>query len=302
MMFDEFLGKALELQNKGVPYATATVVWRERPTSGKPGNKAIITLDGTLYGWIGGSCAQPTVAREAQTAMREGASRLIRLARENDPAALRDGLLLFPMTCYSEGALEIFIEPHLPAPQLMVIGTMPVARALMQIGRLMQYHIIAVDPERTGTTLPHAKTILDTLDAALEHIRPQTYVVVASHGNYDEAALEHVLPAKPHYVGLVASRKRYESMVEYLKTQGLADDDLAPLKAPAGLDIGAQDADEIALSIMAEIVQHRRRTGYVMDWDAQLSSAMKSAEIPLIEEKPATAIDPVWHGSDHCQR
>jgi xanthine dehydrogenase accessory factor len=125
----------------------------------------------------------------------------------------------------------------------------------------------------------------------MDYIRPQTYVVVASHGNYDEAALQHVLPAKPRYVGLVASRKRYESVVGYLKAQGLSDDDLALLKAPAGLDIGAQEADEIALSIMAEIVQHRRRTGYVMDWDAQLTTAIKSAKIALVE--PTLTIDPV---------
>lgn len=291
-MFDEFFSKALELKTQGTPYATAVVVWAEKPTSGKPGDKAIITLDGTLYGWIGGSCAQPTVVREAQTAMREGKSRLIRLASENDPSASRDGLVIFPMTCYSEGALEIFIEPHLPQPQLLVIGTMPVARALMQIGQVMQYHIIAVDPERTGTNLPHAKTVLDSLGAVLSHIRPQTYVVVASHGHYDEAALQHVLQARPAYVGLVASRKRYQSVVEYLKAQGLTDDDLASLKAPAGLDIGAQRADEIALSIMAEIVQHRCRTTWTIDWDTHLSSAIK--DVAQAETSPpTTALDPV---------
>jgi xanthine dehydrogenase accessory factor len=293
-MFNEFFSKAQELNESGIPYATATVVRAEKPTSGKPGDKAIITVDGKLYGWIGGSCAQPTVVREAKTAMREGKARFIRLSNENDPAAPRDGLMVFPMTCYSEGALEIFIEPHLPQPQLLVIGTMPVARTLMQIGQVMHYRVIAVDPEKTGVELPHARTVLDNLGAVLEHIRPQTYVVVASHGNYDEAALQHVLQAKPHYVGLVASRKRYESVVEYLKSQGLTDADIAPLKAPAGLDIGAEQADEIALSIMAEIVEHHRRFSKSIDWEAYLSAAVAQVEAaPVIESAPTTAIDPV---------
>jgi xanthine dehydrogenase accessory factor len=297
-MFSDFLSKAQELNEAAIPYAVAIVVHAEKPTSGKPGDRAIITIDGKLTGWIGGSCAQPTVIREAQTAMREGTSRFIRLSSDNDPAAPRDGLMVFPMTCYSEGALEIFIEPHLPQPQLLVIGTMPVAQALMRLGAMMQFRVIAVDPENTGATFPHAKTVLDNLGAVSEHIRPQTYVVVTSHGNYDEAALEHVLGAKPAYVGLVASRKRYESVVAYLKDQGVSEDDLTPLKAPAGLDIGAQQADEIALSIMAEIVQHQRRTAKSIDWEAYLSAAV--GELDAADEStekadaaPQVAIDPV---------
>jgi xanthine dehydrogenase accessory factor len=292
-MFDEFFSKAQELTESGIPYATATVVRAEKPTSGKPGDKAIITIDGKLFGWIGGSCAQPTVVKEAKTALRDGKSRFIRLSNENDPSAPRDGLMVFPMTCYSEGALEIFIEPQLPQPQLLVIGTMPVARALMQIGAVMHYRVIAVDPENTGIELPHARTVLDNLGAVLEHIRPQTYVVVASHGNYDEAALQHVLQSKPHYVGLVASRKRYESVVEYLKSQGLSDAEIAPLKAPAGLDIGAERADEIALSIMAEIVEHHRRISKSIDWEAYLATAVAQVESELIDPAATPAIDPV---------
>ena len=289
-MDNDFFGKALELSASHTPFATATVVRAEKPTSGKPGDKAIITLDGAIYGWIGGSCAQPTVIREAQTALREGKSRFIRLSSENDPASVRDGLMELPMTCYSEGVLEIFIEPQLPQPRLMVIGNMPVARALMQIGQVMQYDVVAVDPEQGSTPLPQAGLVINQLGSVAEHVHASTFVVVASHGNYDEAALEHVLRAHPRYVGLVASRKRYESVVEYLKAQGLTGDDLAPLKAPAGLDIQAQRADEIALSIMAEIVQ-RRRTA-----PEPLYNKNFVADIPLMAASPAepdTAIDPV---------
>lgn len=289
-MFDQFFQKANQLEQRGIPYATATVVRVEKPTSGKPGDKAIITIDGKLEGWVGGSCAQPSVIREAQKAIRNGESRFIRLSNENNPANIRDGLTILPMTCFSEGTLEIFIEPHLPQPTIIIIGSMPVAQALIQIGQIMGYRLVAVDPEHTGTDLSTAGTVLDNLGDVLSHIRPDSYVVIASHGNYDEAALEHVLHATPRYVGLVASKKRFESVVEYLKHQNFTDNQLAILKAPAGIDIQAQRADEIALSIMAEIVQIRRTQPIDIDWDAVV------AEID--DDKPndtttSIAIDPV---------
>lgn len=291
-MSREFYTKANDLNQQGIPYATATVVRIEKPTSGKPGDKAIITVDGKLYGWIGGSCAQPTVIREAQIAMRDGISRFIRLSSDNDPANVRDGLMVFPMTCYSEGSLEIFIEPHLPQPQLIVIGSMPVAQALIRIGNVMDYHVLAVDPENTGTDLSSAEKVLDNLGAVLEHVRPESYVVVASHGNYDEAALEHVLQSKPCYIGLVASKKRFASVVEYLKHQGMNDEDLTPLKAPAGIDIHAKRADEIALSIMAEIVQIRRSRPISIDWNAIISD-IEDVVIDTETQVSHTATDPV---------
>lgn len=295
-MVDEYFERAQELSAKGLPFVTAVVVRAEKPTSGRPGDKAIITADGRLYGWIGGSCAQPTVIREAQKAMSEGKNRFIRLSSENDPSSRHNGLMEFPMTCYSEGVLEIFIEPHLPKPQLLVIGTMPVARALLEIGRVMEYHTLAVALDQSED-VSHADTVLTTLGVVMENITPETYVVVASHGNYDEAALEHVLKAKPRYVGLVASAKRYQSVVDYLKEQGLSDEDLKPLKAPAGLDIKAERADEIALSILAEIIQLRRTTPLSVDWQKvqKLTSTADVIPLTLMESVPQknVAIDPV---------
>jgi len=281
-MFDQFFQQADQLKQRGVPYATAMVVRVEKPTSGKPGDKAIITIDGKLHGWVGGSCAQPTVIREAQKAMRSGESRLIRLSNDNDPSAVPDGMTILPMTCYSEGTLEIFIEPHLPQPQLIVVGSMPVAQALLKIGDAMGYRLVAVDPEKSGTDLSTAETVLDNLGDVMAQIRPDSYVVVASHGNYDEAALEHVLKAKPRYVGLVASKKRFASVLEYLQHQGFTDNDMSVLKAPAGIDIQATRADEIALSIMAEIVQIRRSQPLDVDWDkviADISTAQTESTI-----------------------
>ncbi|MCL4265484.1 MAG: XdhC family protein [Anaerolineae bacterium] len=257
-MYDDFFAKAHELVQAGVPFVTAVVVRSEKPTSGKPGDKAIITADGVMHGWIGGSCAQPTVVKEALNALRADEARLIRLSTEPEAQTPRAGVLDLPMTCFSGGTLEIYLEPQQPRPRLLVVGALPVAQALVTLGKAMNYQVIAVDVEGGGEALADADVVLTSLDAVVEQIRPFTYIVVATHGSYDELALAKILPANPTYVGLVASPKRAEAVRDYLRMQGVSETDMLPLKAPAGLDIQARRGDEIALSIMAEIVQRRR--------------------------------------------
>ncbi|MCB0195949.1 MAG: XdhC family protein, partial [Anaerolineae bacterium] len=256
-MYDEFFSKASELLNEGVPFATATVVRAEKPTSGKPGDKAIITPTGVMHGWIGGSCAQPTVVKEALTALAEREPRLIRLSTDPHSEG-RAGLIDLPMTCFSGGTLEIYIEPQFPLPRLVVIGNLPVAQALVQLGKAMNYNVIAVDPDNQGAGLEKANEIITDLAVMADKITHLSHVIVASHGHYDELALEHALRSKAAYVALVASKTRAEAVIDYLKGQGLSTEELAKLKYPAGLDIHARRGDEIALSIMAEIVQKRR--------------------------------------------
>jgi xanthine dehydrogenase accessory factor len=288
-MFDEFFTKAHELTQRGEPFATATVVRAEKPTSGKPGDKAIITADGALHGWIGGSCAQPTVIREAQRALRDGASRLIRLSTDPASQPPREGLLDVAMTCFSGGTLEIYIEPQQPRPRLLIVGQLPLARALAQLAKAMSYHVIIADVEASGASPPpYADALISDLSALAVQITAQTYVVVATHGQFDELALEQALAADPPYVGLVASRRRAESVREYLATQGVPAERLARLVAPAGLDLRARRGDEIALSIMAEIVQ-RRNTRQTLAIDDQAPSMA----IPRAEAAPLIAIDPV---------
>jgi xanthine dehydrogenase accessory factor len=260
-MIDDFFAKAHELVLAGVPFVTATVVRAEKPTSGKPGDKAIITVDGVMHGWIGGSCAQPTVIKEALKALAADEAKLIRLSTEPEAQKPRDGLVDLPMTCFSGGTLEIYLEPQPPRPRLLIVGTLPVARALAHLGSAMNYHVTLVDLDGGAVgqnAIPYVNETLTNLDNLASKITPTTYIVVASHGNYDELALEKLLAAHPGYVGLVASRKRAEGVRDYLLEQGLSETDLLPLKAPAGLDIQARRGDEIALSIMAEIVQRRR--------------------------------------------
>lgn len=294
-MHHAFFSKAQELLDQNIPFATAVVVLAEKPTSGKPGDKALITLDGTMYGWIGGSCSQPTVIREALKALKDGKSRLIRLSPDPEKMTPRTGLIDFPMTCFSGGTLEIYIEPQFPQPRLMVIGSLPVARALVSLGNVMNYETVAINPDGEGNAITEAHYTVTKLADIPKYAHPHTYIVVATHGNFDETALEQAVRAKPRYIGLVASKKRFQSVLEYLKMQGVPEDDLERIKAPAGLDIQAQQGEEIALSILAEIVQLRRKSPEEGDW----SAASEQTLIPESEHHhdynhtDETAVDPV---------
>jgi xanthine dehydrogenase accessory factor len=280
-MYDDFFEKANELVQQGQPFVTATVVRAEKPTSAKPGDKAIITVDGVMYGWIGGSCAQPSVIKEALKALAADECRLIRLSAEPEAQSPREGLVDLPMTCFSGGTLEIMIEPQHPRPRLLIIGNLPIARALIHLGRAMNYHVIVADPDNPDANIAGADEVLTNLDELGEQVWPNTYVVVATHGNYDELALEKVLNANPTYVGFVASPKRGRAIREYLEMRGFSEEQMTPLKAPAGLDIQARRGDEIALSIMAEIVQRRR--------NAEILDLTLFKEPDEVDESPKTA-------------
>jgi xanthine dehydrogenase accessory factor len=285
-MYDEFFSKAYELNREGVPFATAIVVRAERPTSAKPGDKAIVTADGTMYGWIGGSCAQPTVIREALKALRTDESRLVRLSPNPLEQPPREGLSDVPMTSFSGGTIEIYIEPQQPQPRLVIVGSLPVARALAELSKAMSYYTIVADPSHQGQPPGYADQLLTDLTAIASFVTPLTSIVVATHGQYDELALEQALRTSAPYIGLVASRKRAEAVREYLAQQGFTAEQLERFKSPAGLDIQARRGDEIALSIMAEIVQCRRNAADMVWLPAQ-------AAPPTAEPAPTAAVDPI---------
>lgn len=296
-MYDDFFLKAAELQRSGTPFATATVVRAERPTSGKPGDRAIVTADGAMLGWIGGSCAQPTVVREALAALREDRGRLVRLSPDPGAQPPREGLRDVPMTCYSGGTLEIFIEPHMPRPRLLVVGGLPAARAMAHLGRAMSYHVILADPDHAGGEVAGADELLTSLDELAARVTPLTYAVVATHGHYDELALERLLPTAAPYVGLIASRTRAEAVRRYLADQGLSPAQIGRLRAPAGLDIKARRGDEIALSVMAEIVRERRAAETVA-WGEPAGAAPAEAACPVCGM--AVAVAGARHTYEHA--
>src|SRR5258708_4362568 len=158
-----------------------------------PGDRPLLTADGTMYGWIGGSCSQPTVIREAVKALKDGKSRFIRLSPDPEKLTPRDGLPDLPITCLSGGTMEIFIETPYPPTRLMVVGSLPVARTLVALGKVMNSDVVVVDPDGHAPT--EADRVVTSLADIAGHIRPETYVVIATHGSFDEAALEYVLKA-----------------------------------------------------------------------------------------------------------
>jgi xanthine dehydrogenase accessory factor len=226
------------------PFALATVVRCEPPASARPGAKAVIRVDGSMQGWVGGSCAQPLVVKEAQRVLSEGRPCLIRLCpNAGESGRQQPDVVEYLMTCHSGGTLEIFVEPVMPQPRLCIVGETPVALTLATLGQALGYRVERVDP------------------AALtpERFAPgrRTAVVIATMGAADEEAVEAALRSAAPYVALVASPRRAAVLRDYLATRGVPAERIAKLRAPAGLDIGARTQEEIALSIMAEIVQLR---------------------------------------------
>jgi xanthine dehydrogenase accessory factor len=283
-MNNRVLQRAHELMAQGVPFALATVVRRERPTSGQPGDKAIITRTGEFVGWIGGSCAQPTVLREAEKALADGEPRLVVLTPNLD-AEVREGIELYRMTCYSGGTMEIYIEPYLPEPQLLICGASPAAEALVKIGKAVGLQVFLIDPSATADNFPDADVILPQIMAGKFSDIQERYAVVATMGNWDEEAIKDVLALSPAYLGLIASKKRFQEIVSRLSGEGMSHEQLALVTCPAGLEISARTLPEVALSIVAEIVSLRR------------SHAEKEAVTsgPAQVVPPAMAEDPVCH-------
>jgi xanthine dehydrogenase accessory factor len=250
----ELLQLAADLARKGEPFVLALVVRRESYSSAHQGDMAVITGDGAYHGWLGGNCTQPTVRREARAALHDGRPRLVSLSPEPEMQA-RPGVTALPMTCHSGGSVDIYLEPVLPAPQLLLFGDSPCARALARLGEVMGYSV-----ER---------------DPAQARRGGKLFTVVATMGESDEDSVAKALALEPAYLGVVASRKRFAELRESLLSRGLPAEALDGVRNPAGLDIGARLPEEVALSIFAEMVQLRRA----------------AVETPVVV--PRTEIDPV---------
>ena len=252
--------RVAELDEAGAAFATAMVVAVQRPTSARPGARGIVHPDGTIEGWVGGSCAQPVVVREALRSLQDGQPRLLRLSKDAPAEGKRgDGVVELVMTCHSGGTLEIYVEPHLPAPALWIAGTTPIASAVAALGAALGWRVSVFDPVAEPDAFPGAELV--SQETALRRFDPHAtpFVVVATQGIWDEEALDRVL-RRDHvaYVGLIASPTRAAVVRQWLRDEGVPEDRLAALRAPAGLDLGAETPEEVAISILGELVQVRR--------------------------------------------
>jgi len=262
-MYQAFLKQASQLHENDEAFAVASVVRCEPPTSGKPGDRAIVTADGKLSGWIGGGCAQPIVISEALKSLRDGKPRMIRVS-PTAGAEPAEGITGFTMMCHSGGTLDIFIEPIFAKPHLLIFGRSPVAITLSKLGEALSYRV----------------TMVNSNDHHDVRINPGTAIIIATQGEDDEGALEQALRTDAGYIAFVASRKKWEAVSAFLHEKGIDDQRIKAVNVPAGLDIGAQTPEEIAVSVLAQTIQFRRQ-------------AVAQVLSPLIVEVPASEKDPV---------
>lgn len=286
----DFFGKVATLRREGQTFATATVVGRKAPVSAHLGDRAIVYADGHMEGFIGGACSREIVRKQALECMRARHARLVSIRPDTAAADSSDPEhVIVPMTCVSEGAVDVYVEPDVRPRRLVVVGTTPVAEALTRTALSLDYEVVRVvdareqrDLEQASAAMGFTVAPLESLETVMKEQAGEAAAVVASQGHYDEPALETILRSGAAYVGLVASRKRGETVKKYLADSGVPGVDA--VRNPAGLDLGARTAPEVALSILAEIVQRRPASTL-----GEVTSERRDAAAP----SPAIAIDPV---------
>jgi xanthine dehydrogenase accessory factor len=298
---DAVLEKANDLKRQGISFALATVVRCESPTSAKPGAKAIIDSNGEIDGWIGGGCAQPAVIATAKKALKDGQPRLIRVSPTKD-AVVEEGVIDFGMTCHSGGTLDIFIEPVMARPALLIIGGAPSAQVLSVLANRIGFAVTSACPGGNADMFPEATHLIDGLD--LTDVATPPFVVVATQGKRDEEGLEAALASGAPYIAFIASERKAEKLRTYLKERGHDAARVDAIISPAGIEIGAVTPEEIALSVLAAVVKVRREADVetastsVTSEQSQKSgsccSLQESKPLPAsVTETQTNAIDPV---------
>jgi len=254
------------LQNAHTPFALATVVRTISVTAAKAGAKAVIAADGTIAGgWIGGGCARAAVVKAAKAALEDGETRLISIQPEDllaergvTPGEEREGVQFAKNMCPSQGTMDIFIEPVLPRPNLVICGSSPVAVALARQAPCIGFDVTVSASLDDLKAYPAASRRIEDFDLA-QLGNAENFIVVSTQGRGDLAALEGALKTSARHLGFVGSRRKITTLKQKLREKGFADADLDRIEGPAGLDLGAITPEEIALSILAELLLIRRK-------------------------------------------
>lgn len=262
----DILDLVAETRARGEPFAVATVVRTVSVTAAKAGAKAVVLADGTISaGWIGGGCARGAVLKAAREAIRDGQPRLISVQPEDlldvqqvAPGETRDGIVYARNMCPSQGSMDVFVEPVLPKPNLLLLGSSPVAVALADLGQRMGFFVTACAPAADHGAFAGADRLVDGFVPPVTGL-DDSYIVISTQGRGDSAALGAILGSRPRYAGFVGSRKKFASLKRDLAESGLDVALMDSMRSPAGLDLGAITPEEIALSIIAELIEIRRR-------------------------------------------
>lgn len=271
-MHNSFLEKAKLLNQNNEAYAMAFITRRVIPSSGKPGDKAIITKEGHIHGWIGGGCTRGIVLKEALLSLKEGKPRRISItpSKKNN---LPDHIKTYTMTCQSGGEVDVYIEPVLPRPHIVIFGVSHIGMALSKIAKSMDYEVSAISNKVDKNLFPDADHLIDIKAIENDSFGKNAYVVVCTQGEGDSEALLKAIEMNPSYLSFVASRIKANAIFHELKDKGINFDQLKNIKTPAGLDIGAKLPEEVAISILAQIIQDFRSA--TEQTEAQKEKALK---------------------------
>jgi xanthine dehydrogenase accessory factor len=285
----DILDLAGDLARRGEEFALATVVWRQGPSSGHTGSRAIITASGQVFGWIGGACAEPVVIREARRVIEAREPKLLLLGQPDQLLsrftgdAVPQGMLTIPIACQSEGALQVYVEPVIPTPHLVIVGRSPMAHTLAGLAKALGWR----------------SEVHDGPDFSAAQVHPHSLVVVATQGHGDEEAIEQAVSALPAFVGLVASRRRGESLLGTLADRGVPKHLLDRVRVPVGLDLGHTSHREIAVAILAELVQLRAVGQLQPESTVDTATAAAPAEARDLVCGMTVAADPSSHPLEH---
>ena len=253
-MYNDLIYQISKYMGQGEEFAVAQVIWREAPSSGKPGDKAIILKDGTMIGWIGGGCVKGIAIKEAHEALRENKSRLVRI-NPDEVNSEDSNHKTYRMTCHSGGTMELFIEPITPNPQLIIVGKSNIARALSKLAIAANLRVNVLSNDVHEEMFPGVNNIHDRVDFSKINIDKNTFIVVATQGEDDEESIRKALETSCNYVGFISSLRKSVKIKEYLEQTELSANRINELKTPVGMDINAKLPEEIAISILAEIVE-----------------------------------------------
>ncbi|MEH6403858.1 MAG: XdhC/CoxI family protein [Sneathiella sp.] len=258
---DKTLDLIENLRNSGTSFCIATILRTEDSTSARAGAKAVVTLDGDLHGYVGGGCVTGAVRRAALESLENNAPQMIRVKPKDQVVSLTDidGVRLHKSSCPSGGTVDVFLEPMKAPRTLVIFGASPIAQAILSVAKCMGNRLIVAAQSDDHTKMPGAQIYVDGFDLSQIPLTPQDAVIVATQGKRDKDALRAALNSPASYKGMVCSRKKLARLCEDLKSE---DPTLSfqfdSLHAPAGLDIGAIEPEEIGLAVISEIVQHRR--------------------------------------------
>ena len=256
-MHNAFINKINEFKNSEKAYALAIIVRRKIPSSGKPGDKAIITADGHIHGWIGGGCTRGIVLKEALLSIKERKPRFVSIS-PNKVKGTDEHTKIYAMTCQSGGEVEVYIEPVLPKPQLVIFGTSHIAKSLAKVAKAIDYQVDVVMSSADKNVFPEVDSIIGIKDLDTDQIKSTASIVVCTQGEGDAEALQKALSIGSSYLSFVASRKKAQAIYTEVRALGAKFDQLKKIKTPAGIDIGAKTPEEVAISILAEIIKHYR--------------------------------------------